>query len=126
MNGLLRRAARIAWFPFFFGSRVVVASLRVAREILGPGGTAEPAFVEVPLAARTDLEITTVANMVSLTPGTATVATRLQPPTLWVHGLYAADERAFLDGIHQMEDYLLDITRPDGAPARTRTPEVPR
>jgi multicomponent Na+:H+ antiporter subunit E len=126
MTGLLRRTARIAWFPFFYGSRVVISSLRVARDILGPGGAIEPAFVEVPLNARTDLEITAVANMVSLTPGSVTVATRLQPPTLWVHGLYTADETAFVEGIHRMEDYLLDITRPHGAPARPSTGEAAR
>ncbi|CAL9367381.1 hypothetical protein SUDANB121_00797 [Nocardiopsis dassonvillei] len=124
MTGLLRRTARIAWFPFFYGSRVVASSFRVARDTLGPGRSVEPAFVEVPLNARTELEVTAVANMVSLTPGSVTVATRMRPPTLWVHGLYTADEKAFLDGIHRMEDYLLDITRPHGAPARTETPEV--
>ncbi|MDE3722612.1 Na+/H+ antiporter subunit E [Nocardiopsis sp. N85] len=125
MTDLLRRTALIVWFPFFYGFRVVVSSLRVAWDILTPGSAAAPAFVEVPLNARTDLEVTAIANMISLTPGTFTMATRLDPPTLWIHGLYTAHEQDFLHEIHQMEDYLLGITRPHGAPARTDT-EVPR
>ena len=111
MTSLLLRALRIAWFPFFYGSRVVTSTLRVAWDVLTPGSASVPALIEVPLRCRTDLEITAVANMVSLTPGTVTVATRTDPPTLWVHGMYTADERAFLDDIHQMEDYLLGLTR---------------
>jgi multicomponent Na+:H+ antiporter subunit E len=115
----LSRAARIAWFPFFYGSRVVASTLKVAWDILTPGSSSVPALLEVPLRCRTDLEITAVANMVSLTPGTVTVATRTDPPTLWVHGMYTADEQAFFDDIHQMEDYLLGLTRTSGAPSRS-------
>jgi multicomponent Na+:H+ antiporter subunit E len=115
----LRRAARIAWFPFFYGSRVVASTLKVAWDILTPGSSSVPALLEVPLRCRTDLEITAVANMVSLTPGTVTVAIRTDPPALWVHGMYTADEQAFFDDIHRMEDYLLGLTRTSGAPSRS-------
>ena len=124
MTPPLRKIVRIAWFPFFYGAKVVGSSLQVARDILTPGSAASPAFIEVALNSRTDVEITSIANMVSLTPGTVTVAVRTDPPTLWVHGLYTADEEAFFADIHQMEDYLLDITRPHGAPERTATREV--
>ncbi|MFD6098403.1 Na+/H+ antiporter subunit E [Nocardiopsis flavescens] len=124
MTGPLRRALRITWFPFFYGARVVASSFQVARDVLTPGSAASPAFIEVPLQARTELEITAIANMVTLTPGTVTVAVRTEPPTLWVHGLYTADEHAFFADIHRMEDYLLGITRRGGAPARTADGEV--
>ncbi|WP_444963787.1 Na+/H+ antiporter subunit E [Nocardiopsis sp. M1B1] len=124
MTPFLLRALRIAWFPFFYGSRVVTSTLQVAWDILTPGSASVPALIEVPLRCRTDLEITAVANMVSLTPGTVTVATRTDPPTLWVHGMYTADERAFLDDIHQMEDYLLGLTRAGRTKAEPRGEET--
>ncbi|WP_150252350.1 Na+/H+ antiporter subunit E [Nocardiopsis deserti] len=120
MTPLLRRSLRIAWFPFFYGSRVVTSTLRVAWDVLTPGSASVPALIEVPLRCRTDLEITAVANMVSLTPGTVTVATRTNPPALWVHGMYTTDEQAFLDDIRQMEDYLLSLTRTGRAKAAPR------
>jgi multicomponent Na+:H+ antiporter subunit E len=116
----LYRALRVVWFPFFYGSRMVTSTFQVARDILTPGSASVPALIEVPLRCRTDLEITAVANMVSLTPGTVTVATRTDPPTLWVHGMYTADEQAFLDDIRQMEDYLLSLTRAGRAKAPVR------
>ncbi|MFC9089780.1 Na+/H+ antiporter subunit E [Nocardiopsis dassonvillei] len=124
MTPFLRRALRTAWFPFFYGSRVVTSTLRVAWDILTPGSASVPALIEVPLRCRTDLEITAVANMVSLTPGTVTVATRTDPPALWVHGMYTADEQAFLDDIHQMEDYLLSLTRAGRTKAAPRGEEA--
>ncbi|WP_285730249.1 Na+/H+ antiporter subunit E [Nocardiopsis sp. ATB16-24] len=126
MSDLLRRAGRIAWFPFFYGLRVVTSTLRVVWDILTPGNAATPAFIEVPLRCRTEVEITAIANMISLTPGTVTVATRLEPPTLWVHGLYTADEHAFHDDIRQMEDYLLSITRPQRTRPRSAVEKEPR
>ncbi|MEU3017200.1 MULTISPECIES: Na+/H+ antiporter subunit E [unclassified Nocardiopsis] len=114
MTSYPRRALRLVWFPFFYGARVVTATWQVARDVLTPGSASVPAVLEVPLRCRTDLEITAVANMVSLTPGTVTVATRTDPPTLWVHGMFTADEPAFFDDIRQMEDYLLSLTRADG------------
>jgi multicomponent Na+:H+ antiporter subunit E len=52
---------------------VVLASLAVTRLVLGPLDRLRSGFVQVPLAARTDFEITVFANSITLTPGTITV-----------------------------------------------------
>ncbi|WP_150239478.1 Na+/H+ antiporter subunit E [Nocardiopsis quinghaiensis] len=122
MTSFLRRGAGILWFPFFYGFQVVTSSARLGWDILTPGSASTPAFVEVPLRCRTDLEITAVANMVSLTAGTVTVAVRKDPPTLWVHGMYAKDDQGLRDHVHTMEDRLLGVTRAGGAPARRPVP----
>lgn len=66
MTGPLRRALRITWFPLFYGARVVASSFQVARDVRTPASAASPAFIEVPLRARTEPEITAIANMVTL------------------------------------------------------------
>jgi multicomponent Na+:H+ antiporter subunit E len=67
---------------------LVVSSLQVARAVLTPGNAAEPRFVVVPLTrARSGLEITMVANYITLTPGTLTVDVSPDRTTLLVHSL---------------------------------------
>lgn len=108
----------VLWLPFYLIYDLVGGSLRVSRDILFPGDSITPAFVEVPLRCRNDFEISLMSNLVSLTPGTITVATRHDPATVWVHAMYAADHRSVLGHVHNMEDHVLRATRPDGVPLR--------
>jgi multicomponent Na+:H+ antiporter subunit E len=93
---------------------LVISSLQVARTVLSPGNTAQPRFVAVPLRrAETGLEITLVANYITLTPGTLTVDVSSDRATLLVHSLLAGDSgdevRADIrDGI---EPRVLRVTR---------------
>jgi multicomponent Na+:H+ antiporter subunit E len=69
---------------------LVVSSLQVARAVLTPGNPSEPRFVVVPLTrARSGLEITMVANYITLTPGTLTVDVSPDRSVLLVHSLLA-------------------------------------
>lgn len=80
---------------------IVVANLSVARRILGRPDRLRPAFVSVPLALKTDLAISLLANTISLTPGT--VSARLAPDrsSLLVHGLHVPDADALVASIKQ-------------------------
>lgn len=118
MISLLLRVLRTLWLPFAYTGYVVGSSIRVSWDILTPGSASTPAFVEVPLRCRTAFEVTTIANMVSFAPGSVTVATRMDPPTLWVHGMYAPTDEAFRDTVYAMEDRLLGVTRSQGPPPR--------
>lgn len=105
-------ALRVLWFPFYAGWEIVKTSFQVMWDIVTPGSSSTPAFVEVPVRCRTDFEFTLLGNLISLTPGTVTMAVRHDPSTLWVHGLYVEDHASFLADIHAMEDRVLAVTRP--------------
>jgi multicomponent Na+:H+ antiporter subunit E len=71
---------------------LVISSVQVARTVLSPGDGASPRFVTVPLErAETGLEITMVANYITLTPGTLTVDVNPVSRTLLVHSLLAGE-----------------------------------
>lgn len=77
-----------------FARDLVVSSLQVARIVMTPGVGARPCFVVVPLAqARSDLEVSVVANYITLTPGTLTVDVSPDRSTLLVHALSASETR---------------------------------
>ncbi len=48
----------------------MVSSIPVVRDVLTPGQSSQPALIAVPITVTTDLQITLLANFISLTPGT--------------------------------------------------------
>ena len=70
---------------------IVHGSFLVAGLILRGPRRLSPAFVDVPLALRTDLAISLLANTISLTPGTVSARLSLDRRTLVVHALDVDD-----------------------------------
>lgn len=91
---------------------LTMSSVGVARAVISPNLVA-PRFVTVPLTtAETDIEITLVANYITLTPGTLTVDVSPDRKTLLLHALLAGDDsqatRADVAGI---EARVTGVTR---------------
>ena len=70
---------------------IVIANLTVARLILEQPGKLRPAFVVVPLALRSELALSLLANTISLTPGTVSARLTLDRRYLLVHALDTTD-----------------------------------
>jgi multicomponent Na+:H+ antiporter subunit E len=115
-RGLARRvpirAARIIRLVGYYVWEFLKANAAVLREILRPRPHATPAIVALPLRCRRPVEIASLANLIGLTPGTLTIEVALEPPTLYVHGMFAADTGAFTAHLQEMEDRLLGAMRP--------------
>lgn len=112
----LRWLGRVLWFAPAFAVAVVKANVQMAGDILTPGSHISGGFVEVPLRCRTDFEIAVLANMITLTPGTATVAVHRASSTLWVQGLYLDEPDDLRRSVRELEDMLLGATRASGPP----------
>lgn len=80
---------------------IVRGSFHVARLILLGPARLRPAFVHVPLALKTDLAISLLANTISLTPGTVSVFLSADKLTLIVHTLDTDDADALVAEIKQ-------------------------
>jgi multicomponent Na+:H+ antiporter subunit E len=68
---------------------LVTSASRVALAAILPTGRLEPSVVAVPIDLRTDLGIATLANLVTLTPGTTALHVSESRDTLYVHVLDA-------------------------------------
>ncbi len=92
-------------FIAFFLKEVMIANLRVAHDVLTPPFYMQPRVIAVPLDAETDSEITLLANLISLTPGTLSLDVSADRRVLYVHAMYAADpeaaRREMKEGIEQ-------------------------
>ncbi|MFE7765341.1 Na+/H+ antiporter subunit E [Streptomyces sp. NPDC057438] len=106
------RCGRVLSFLFYYSRRFLHANAVVAWEIATPGSGIAPAIVKMPLRSTSTLEIVALAHLITLTPGTLVLEVQQDPPTLYVHGMHAADPQRFLTTLRDLEDRLLGVLRP--------------
>lgn len=103
---------RLVEFVGYFLGQLVLSSLRVAADIVTPRHRARPGIVAVPLRARTDAEITLLANLISLTPGSLSLDVSADRATLFVHVMFLDDPEAFRRDISEgFERRVLELLR---------------
>ncbi len=90
-------------FTAFFVWELLLANLRVAADVLTPRFHMQPRVIAVPLDAYTDVEITLLANLITLTPGTLSLDVSSDRHVLYVHAMYAVDVRA---AVHELKNGL--------------------
>ncbi len=96
----------------FFLKELVVANLTVARLVLRPRLKVRPGIIAFPLELKGDLEITLLANMITLTPGTLSVDLSPDRKTLFIHTLDIEDLEEEKSKIKNgFEHYLKEISR---------------
>jgi len=105
------RVPRVLGFGFYFLVLLLQANLRVAYEVLTPTSHVRPAIVAIPLDLRDELAIITLANLITLTPGTLSLDVSNDRRVLYVHAMFVSDVEAFRreikDGLErQVQDLL--------------------
>ncbi len=101
MISLLKRLGAFGLLCGVFIIELVKASVDVTVAVLSNKQKLKPAIVAVPLDLRTDMGITTLANIVSLTPGTTSLHISDDRKTLYVHVL---DRESDEDVIRSIKD----------------------
>ena len=96
----------------FVGYQLFLSSLYLALDVLTPRDRSKPVILEVPLDARSDLEIMLLANLISLTPGTVSVEVSADRGRLFVHAMYAQHPDEVIDSIKRgLETRVLRLLR---------------
>jgi multicomponent Na+:H+ antiporter subunit E len=85
----LRRLRRITSLALLFLWELIVSAVRVAFIVVRPNlkASLRPAIVAFPLTVKSDAEITLLANLITLTPGTLSVDVADDRSVLYVHVL---------------------------------------
>ena len=79
----------------YFLKELLLANAAVARSVLSPASSLSPGIVAVPLDLASDAGIATLANLITLTPGTLSIDVSEDRRTLFVHALQIGDPEAF-------------------------------
>lgn len=109
-------------FACWFAGALVVANLKVAREVVRPRLQLDQRMVSVQLRATSDLVTAFVANSISLTPGTLTVEIAPDPGpgdgqvahVLEVHSLDASDDASIRRECATIEELVVAAFGTDG------------
>lgn len=111
-SSYLRRVRSTIAFAGFIVVEVVKANLRIVRDIVGRGRWMRAAIIAYPLKAETDEEITLLANLISLTPGTLSLDVSTDRTVLYIHTLYYKDRESFNREIREgFERRVLELMR---------------
>ena len=94
----------------FFLYELIKANLEVAYEVITPKLNMTPGIVMVPLDVKSDIGITVLANMISLTPGTLSLDVSNDKKVLFVHAMYIKDKEKFIRSIKDgFERRILEV-----------------
>jgi len=97
---------------FFFLWELFKANLQVAYEVVTPHLKMKPGIVKVPLTIQSDIGITFLANMISLTPGTLSLDVSNDKKVLYVHAMYVTDKEEFINSIKNgFEKRILELLK---------------
>lgn len=111
----MMRVLRRAWYALFFLGyylqELAISNLYVAYEVITPTHYQRPGIVRFPLRAKTDLEITLLANAISFTPGTLTLEVADDRSALFVHILQTESPDHARERLGRLEDRLLKVFR---------------
>ncbi len=90
----LWRLWAITSLALLFLKELALSAVKVAATVLSPDMNLKPGIFAFPLTVDRDFEITLLANMITLTPGTLSVDVSDDKKTLFVHALDCADPDA--------------------------------
>lgn len=89
--GYFSRARRVVSLMALFVYELVLSSVRVAIMVLNPKMNLKPGIFAYPLKVDRDFEITLLANLITLTPGTLSVDVSDDRRTLYIHTVDCTD-----------------------------------
>lgn len=107
-----RKTLQLIRFSLVFTKELLVSTWRVAQDVVKPLPFMRPGVIGIPLDARTDLEITMLANIISLTPGTLSLDVSPDRRTLYIHAMYVINPDDLRREIKEgLERRLLELLR---------------
>ncbi|VAW22429.1 Na(+) H(+) antiporter subunit E [hydrothermal vent metagenome] len=97
----LRKIRRAASLAVLFLHELALSAYRVSVLILSPNmkSKLKPGIIAFPLSVTSDVEITLLANLITLTPGTLSIDVSEDRKFLYVHALSVPDKKALVKEI---------------------------
>ncbi|WP_416149278.1 Na+/H+ antiporter subunit E [Salipaludibacillus sp. HK11] len=108
-----RRVIAVFKLLILFTYKLILSNIDVTKIVLSPKmkSNIQPGIIAVPTKLRTDWEVTLLANLISLTPGTLTMNFSEDGRTLYVHSIHVPDKEAAIKEIHEsFERAIMEVT----------------
>ena len=99
-------------FIIFMLWEIIKANFQAVRDSLYSKSKLSPAIVKYTLEAESDVEITILANLVSLTPGTLIMDVSDDKKVMYIHVLHLDNKEVFIEEVrNKFEKRLLELMR---------------
>ncbi len=106
------KVPQILSFTLFFLKEMVLSNVRVASDVVAWKRNSRPGIVAVPLDIRSDFEITLLATLLALTPGTFAMDVSNDRKTMYVHAMFVTDPDLLRKSIKEgLERRIMELFR---------------
>ncbi|MGO1184180.1 MAG: Na+/H+ antiporter subunit E [Micrococcaceae bacterium] len=108
---------RLFVFSLWYAKALIDSNWAVLKDNLTPGHDARSGIARVPTRCITDTEVTVLSALITLTPGTLTMGTKVEDDgtrVLYVHALYNDDADEVRADTADMEGRMLHAMRRKG------------
>jgi multicomponent Na+:H+ antiporter subunit E len=111
-SNYFRRIHQALGFAGFYIWQLIISNLRVAYDVLTPRARARPGVLAIPLNATSDAEITMLANLITLTPGSVSLDISSDRRFLYLHAMYIDEVDQYRESIKKsFEQRVLEVLR---------------
>jgi multicomponent Na+:H+ antiporter subunit E len=108
----LLRVGAVVSLLFLFIKELIMANISVLKVVLKPKLDFQPGIFALPTELKTDWEITLLANLITLTPGTLVVDVSFDNKILYIHAIDIADVDESIDEIkNSFEKAIMEVSR---------------
>lgn len=107
MQNYASRGVKLLSFGAYFARILVTANLQVVRALLAPRFTHTPRIIRYPVEGMTPFQITSLANAITLTPGTLSVDVTDDNTTLYVHCMFAEHRDQAIKRLDKLRDRMM-------------------
>jgi multicomponent Na+:H+ antiporter subunit E len=107
-----KRVFNILKFILVFIKELIMSNIDMLKYVYSPKQIAEPGIFELPLDVKSNWEITLLTSLISLTPGTLSVALSDDNEKLFVHAMDIDDVHESIESIKgTFEKLIMEVTR---------------
>ena len=111
-SNYFRKVPQVLGFIVFYIGEIVQSNVRIAREVLTPGHRMRPGVIGLELDASADLEIFTLASLITMTPGTLSLDVSSDRKVLYIHSMWVEDAEALKQELKDdLERRVLEVLR---------------
>ncbi|QQE11814.1 Na+/H+ antiporter subunit E [Planctomycetota bacterium] len=109
-DNYLMKLIRLFQYICYFIRILIKVNFQVAKEVITPGYQMSPRIIRYPVEGLTDIQITTLANSITLTPGTLSADVDDNDPNgkcLYIHCMYAKNRDEAISELDELKTRLL-------------------
>lgn len=108
----LKKVLAIIKLLLLFLKEIVLSNIIVAKHVISPKLNIRPGIFAFPTELKSDWEITTLACLITLTPGTLTLEVSPKGDILYIHAIDIPDaEEVILQIKNNFEKAIMEVTR---------------